>query len=163
MNAMQNFLLPNGPTGIVACAAAEARVWRSMSRFGEWTMLETFQHPEAARREKDFAADRPGRTFDSFGSGRHAMSPRQTDHEHQLLIFANAISQFINESIAASVFSNLVLIAEPKMLGLLRDGLSPNATRAVVLESSTNPANLAVDQIRAYFDLQEGHEKRRMK
>jgi protein required for attachment to host cells len=163
MNEIADFLFPNAPTGIVACSASDARVWLSTSRFGDWSMIKSMQNPAAALREKDIAADRPGRTFDSFGSGRHAKSPGQTGRERQLLLFATDLARFINESIVAGIFANIVLIAEPRLLGLLRNGLSATASRAVVLETSKNLADLNVDEIRDYFGLPKMTDTRRSK
>ena len=38
-------------------------------------------------REQEFNSDRPGRTFDRFGHGRHAMSPEETARQHGLQAF----------------------------------------------------------------------------
>lgn len=35
--------------------------------------LEGLKHPASRAHERDLISDRPGRSFDSFGSGRHAM------------------------------------------------------------------------------------------
>lgn len=161
MIRIEDFRFPNGPTGIVACLASEARVWLSTSRSDDWSEIKHIKNPAAALREQDIAADRPGRAFDSFGSGRHAMSPKQTGHERQLQLFATDLSRYINESVAHNTFSKVILIAGPRLLGMVRDGLSKTASRALVLEVAKNPDSLDVDPVRDYFGLRKETDIRR--
>ena len=151
MSEIKGFLLPNEPTCIVASSGSAAHVWRTTSRFGEWQLLSTLENPEASRREADFASDRPGRSFDSFGRGRHAMEPGHSGHEHELSRFAQQVADKINAAFAAGSVAKLVLLAEPKFLGLLRTRLSHAAAAGIVLEASKNLVKLDVNEIRSYF------------
>ena len=151
MNDLKNFLLPNDPTCIVACSGAAARLWLSTSRFGEWQMLTELQHPQSATREGELTSDRPGRSFDSFGSGRHAMSQSHSAHEQELVRFADQIAEVVNKGFADGRFQKLVLLAEPGFLGYLRSKLSSAATSGTVLTASKNIASLDEDRIRDYF------------
>lgn len=152
MGDIANFLLPNEPTCIVACSAAEARLWRSNSRFGEWQFLTSMSNPSAVNREAAFSSDRPGRSFDSFGTGRHSMSQAKSGQDHDLLLFAKQLADFLNRSIANADFAHIVLIAAPKLLGYLRNELSDVARRALVLEESKNLTVLNDDAIKKYFE-----------
>lgn len=151
MSELRGFLLPNEPTCIVACSGTEARLWKSTSRFGAWTQIADMQNPENVNRESEFASDRPGRAFDSVGGGRHAMSTSHSGLEHELTRFAEQVAEHINRALAAGDFVHLVLIAEPRFLGHLRDKLSAAAAAAVILEASKNLMRLNGDEIRNYF------------
>ena len=151
MKQLNDFLLPNDPTCIVACSGTTAKLWLSTSRFGEWRALVEMQHPESATRERDLVSDRPGRSFDSFGSGRHAMSQSQTAREQELMRFAEQVADYVNKGIANGDFQSLVLLAAPGFLGHLRNELSSAATNATVLTASKNITSLDVNQIREYF------------
>ncbi len=151
METLKNFLLPNAPTVIAACSAAEARLWRSGSRFGDWTDVVTIQNPSASSAEQELVSDRPGRSFDSFGAGRHAMAPKESAQQHELKVFAKAIADRLNQSISNNTFEHIVLLADPSLLGLLRAELSAPAERAVILAASLNPANLGLEELRNYF------------
>lgn len=145
------FLLPNAPTCIVACAADGARLWRSTSRFGDWAALVEFSDGDPARPEKSFASDRPGRAFDSIGSGRHAMAASETGRRHEVRKFARQVADYLNAEIAANSFNNIVLIASPAFLGLVRPELSETARRAVVHELARDLTDLDANAIRQYF------------
>ena len=151
MSDLENFLLPNESTCIAACSGTVARLWLAKSRFGKWAALTELRHPESARREGTLTSDRPGRSFDSFGSGRHAMSQPQSAHDQELSRFAEEVADYINAGIARGSFRNLVLLAEPGFLGHLRNKLSPAATKATILSASKNIASLDEERIREYF------------
>jgi len=106
----------------------------------------------AAKSEAAFASDRPGRAFDSVGAGRHAMSPSESGQQHELLLFARQVADFLNRSIANHDFAHIVLIGAPRFLGRLRTELSDNARRAVILEASKNLSNLDAGAIKKYFE-----------
>jgi protein required for attachment to host cells len=147
----EGFLLPNADTCIVACSAAKARFYLSERRFGDWTLLDRMNNPDATLREHEFNSDRPGRAFDRFGRGRHAMSPEESARHHGLQTFAHDIAQHLAKEHSAGRFSQLVLIAEPSLLGLLRRKLSASLKRSLCFEVPKNPADFDCERLRALF------------
>jgi protein required for attachment to host cells len=151
MTELANFLLPNGPTYIVACSAADARFWKSNSRFGDWTLVAELSDVLASQQEQEFETDRPGRSFDSVGEGRHAMSPPELSQDHQAQLFARKVASYLNTAVADGEISHLVLLAAPGFLGHLRSELSDSARKAVALAEPRNLTGLAEKDIRNYF------------
>ncbi len=145
------FLLPNVPTCIVASNGAEARLFLVGKRFGPWTPVETLKNPEATLREQDYNSDTPGRSFDSFGQGRHAMSPEVSARQHDLLAFAQEIAQYLAKTHAAGQFNKLVLVAEPTFLGYLRRKLSATLKRELCCEVPKNPTEFDQERLRSLF------------
>lgn len=145
------FLLPNVPTCIVACSAAEARLFLAEKRFGPWTVVDTLKNPDATLREQDHHSDTPGRSFDKFGRGRHAMSPEVSARQQDLLTFAQEIAQYLAKSHAAGQFNKLVLVAEPTFLGYLRRKLSAALKRELCCEVPKNPTEFDQERLRALF------------
>jgi len=152
MDNLKDFLLPNEPTGILACSATDARFWRATARFGPWSLIDSMHHPAGAAREQDIAADRPGRAFDSFGKGRHAMSAAESGREHEIRRFAKDVAELVNSKIASGDLAHLVLIAPPRFLGYLRQDLSDMASRAVRVAAPKNLTHLEADEIKRYFE-----------
>lgn len=144
-------LLPNEPTYIVACSGAEARIFLSERRFGNWSQLELMENPGATFRDQDRNTDRPGRTFDSFGKGRHAMAQEVNVRDHELQGFAGDISQYLSKAHTAGQFRQLVLVAEPTILGFIRRKLSPPLKRALSFEVPKNPADFDVERLQSLF------------
>jgi len=144
-------LLPNEPTFIVACSSAEARIFMSERRFGNWKQLEHLENPGATLRDQDRNTDRPGRAFDSFGKGRHAMTQEESVRDHELQTFAGDIAQYLSKAHTAGQFRQLVLVAEPTVLGFLRRKLSPPLKRALSFEVPKNPADFDVERLQSLF------------
>ncbi len=151
MKQFKGFLLPNEPTCIAACTAAEARLWRSESRFGEWTSLDRLENEDAKASDRDLVSDRPGRSFDSFGSGRHAMAPRESAQDTELKRFAREVAGRLDKAVADGTVDRVVLICDPRFLGHLRPALSAKTGHAVILEVPKNPAGVDRKQLQAGF------------
>lgn len=152
MGNPKTFLLPNAPTCIVACSAADARLWRSNSRFGEWDFVTSMSDTSAGKREAAFSSDRPGRAFDSVGAGRHSMAPSATGQHHEMTLFAKTVANYLDKSIANGEFAHIVLIGAPKFLGCLRAELSDVTRRAVVHEAARNLGDMDASAIKKYFE-----------
>jgi protein required for attachment to host cells len=152
MNNLSNFLLPNEPTCVVACSSARARFWRSTSRFGKWKSLADMQDESATYPEAEFTSDKPGRAFDIVGKGRHAMSPPESAQDHQTLVFARQVAEYLNHAIAESSVNKLVIFAAPKFLGYLRSELSDTALESIALAESKNVSDLDEQEIRSYLE-----------
>jgi len=80
---------------------------------------------------RDIEADRPGRTFDSHGTGRHAMEPKTSPHRHRKAEFARHLADFLEKKRAQKAFDRLVIAASPATLGDLRQTLSKGVKAAI--------------------------------
>lgn len=82
----------------------------------------------------DIASDRPGRTFDSGGEGRHAMEPPTDPKRHAKYAFAHEIAGILESARKSHRFERLVVVAPPKALGDLRSEFSVELQRMVTAE-----------------------------
>jgi len=146
-----NFLLPNARTYIVAGDSAEARIFLTQRRFGPWTEVATLSNPDARMRERDRITDRPGRAFDSFGKGRHAMTQEESARQHDIRLFAHDVGGYLNKALTAGDFSHLILIAEPTFLGFLRRELSPASSKSILGDFPINPTDYDVAKLTSLF------------
>lgn len=94
--------------------------------------LQDIPHPQGGMQNREMGTDKPGRSFDSFGQGRHAMSTEQEPTEHIAQQFAGELAELLNKGRVAHAYDKLVLIAEPKFLGILRAALDKNTASLVV-------------------------------
>jgi protein required for attachment to host cells len=74
-------------------------------------------------------SDRPGRRFGGTGVGgteghHHGVTGEKSTVLHELTLFAKEVARKIETDRARNEFDRLVLMAGPKMLGLLRQSLS---------------------------------------
>lgn len=79
--------------------------------------------------------DRPPRSFDSVGPGRHGMERRDL-HEAEEENFLKRVADRIGEAEKQKAFDHLVIAAPPRALGLLRNKLTDNAKQCIRAEAS---------------------------
>jgi len=73
--------------------------------------------------------DRPPRSFDRFGAGRHAMDGGRNLHEAEEEKFLKHVADRVSEGEKHKAFDHLVIAAPPRALGLLRNAL-PNSVQS---------------------------------
>jgi len=76
------------------------------------------------RQGRDIDADRPGRTFDSGGQGRHAKEPPTDPRQVVEEAFLRRILDHVGKAASRTAFERLVLVADPSSLGFMRKHLS---------------------------------------
>jgi protein required for attachment to host cells len=101
------------------------------------------EHPPT----REISTDRPGRTFDSTGGGRHAMEPPSDSHRHAKRAFAQDLAARLNQAQKQNAFDRIVLIAPPQALGDLRATLSPGVRDRVSGELNKDLTHLKDDEL----------------
>jgi protein required for attachment to host cells len=94
-------------------------------------LLDAFAHPQGRLRNRDIDSDRPGRSFDSVGSARHANDTEDRATDHLAEIFAAQLSEILERGRVAHRFGRLVLVADRRFLGKLRQALTVQTLRLV--------------------------------
>ena len=135
-------------TWIVVADGSRARCF-TMKADRSLVEFESLVSPEHRLHEADLTSDRAGRTFDSRGSGRHAMEPRHTAINQEVLSFSNRLADRIEQSRIAGEIDRLVLVAPPKFLGQLRSSLSNASAKLVVLSIDKEMATATADELAA--------------
>ena len=74
-------------------------------------------------KNQEIMADRPGRSFDRMGDQRHSIEPTSDPKRLQESAFLGEICGYLAEAAREGRFDRLVLVAEPRALGLLRKQL----------------------------------------
>ncbi len=103
--------------------------------------IASFEHPESRLAGRDLTSDRPGRTHDSGGEGRHALAVEETHKEREAANFARTLADELKSRRNDGIFNQLVLVAEPGFLGLLRDALDNPTKKLVIGEVKKNLAD----------------------
>lgn len=114
------------PFWVVVADEAQAIFYGRESRHAP-DLFELFKLTNDAARKKsaDLITDRGGRSFDSFGEGRHTMGREKTDPKrHAAIRFAKQIAERIGKSIHTGRCREFSLVAAPRFLGELRDAMS---------------------------------------
>lgn len=136
---------------IVVAADGQARIFESRGRNGHLEEIFDLANPTARLPAHSIDAQAPGRSFDRVGSGRHAMEPRSERRAIARERFAAEIAETLRGGWQEGRFDNLYVIAEPKMLGVLRDILDPTLRKHLAGEVPGNLVTEPVDTIRAHL------------
>jgi protein required for attachment to host cells len=128
-------------TRVLVAHDAGCRVFEQRGRGKKLTLLSEIDFEDGRRHSGELNADRPGRSSDRSGQG-HAYETHQDTRQHGVAQFAKELAHDLAREYHLGAFDDLVLIAPPRFLGVLRDALDTKLTRAVV-------ATLAKDLPRA--------------
>lgn len=112
------------PSWVVVANDSAAEIY---ARRGNEETLEkvlTLRNDESRERPRNLGSDRPGRSFDSHGEGRHALTRETGPKEQASLRFAKGVAQHIADSLTQQKINKYILISAPGFLGLLRKALS---------------------------------------
>ena len=89
---------------------------------------EVHEHANAPTHQQ--GTDQPGRVHQSFGNARSAVE--QTDwHDEAERVFLESLARRLDVAIAAGETSDLIIIAAPRALGMLRAAYSPAIRQAL--------------------------------
>lgn len=77
---------------VVVADSGRARSFAVDARYHLGSEIETLENPEARLYQRELITDRPGRTFDRAGEGRHAMAADVTHKDREALDFAKRLA-----------------------------------------------------------------------
>ena len=108
---------------------------------------ETLVHPESRLREGAIVSDRPGRDFSGPGGGRHGMRPSANAKEEEANSFAAEVCRLLEAKRTANELHEIILVAGPPFLGLLRSHLSDACSRLVTKSISKGLVRAKAEEI----------------
>jgi protein required for attachment to host cells len=88
----------------------------------------------AGLKDSDLESDREGRRFGGTAGHHHGVDGERSAERHALVVFAKEVAQSIEDARVHHEFDKLVLVAPPRMLGLLRSSLTESAQALVTAE-----------------------------
>ncbi len=118
-------------TWVVAAESSRARIFQAESRLKPMKEIEGLAHPESRARVLDINADNAGRAFDRAGQGRHAMENEVDPKKHEAEMFAKQIAEHLDKARAKGEFEDVIVVAAPEFLGLLRKHVNPITAKMV--------------------------------
>lgn len=136
---------------VLSADAGRARIFSADSPKASLRPLQQLISPKARLREQDLTSDRPGRSFDSFGAGRHATEPSTPASEQEAIRFAADIARQLKQGRDHGAFDRLILVAEPHFLGLIRKAIDPHTAKMITLEVAKDVSKASTEKIRKYL------------
>jgi protein required for attachment to host cells len=88
-------------------------------------------NPMARLADRELESDRPGRGAGGMAGGRHGVTGERSARRHATELFVKDVAQTIDLQRKRHEFDRLVLVAGPRMLGMLREAL-PDQSRLMI-------------------------------
>ena len=106
-----------------------ARVYEQVGVDAKLALVSSLDNPEGKLREREFVADREGRTLQTGRTGFNQYSVSQTQVDNVAEHFAKRIALELKTKSAN--YDHVVLVAEPYFMGKLRAQLDPQTEKKV--------------------------------
>ncbi len=113
-----------GKTWILVAHRSGARLFENRGPGKGLELLYNLEHPAGKLKNQEIDSDKHGRSFDRRGVGRHAYTTEQEPTTHVAAQFAKQLAAVLEEGRVQQRYARLVLVAEPRFLGILRAELS---------------------------------------
>ena len=128
---------------------AEAQIYASDRLWKNLQLAAVLLNSEGAAHPRDLVSDAPGRAFDSVGAGRHAMEPNTSVKQEQRRRFVKEIIERLVTGHLKGDFDQLVVVAAPAVLGVIRKQLTSDLEKTVIKEVPKDVIGQGVDKIQS--------------
>ncbi len=108
---------------VVVADQSRARIFTTEEPQGPLLQLASMDNPHGRERAQSMGTDRPGRSFDSHGQGRHAMGTSVEPVEQENIRYAKEVAGYLESACHDGRCKELLLVAGPHFLGVLRKQL----------------------------------------
>jgi len=132
---------------IVVADAARARVFKTVEKLADMTEIDDLVHPESRLRNNELGAGTPVRSVNQKGS----LQPRTFPKDHEEQTFAKKLAKHIKTLYNQLYYEELILIASPRFLGMLRNELETTIDRLVSCTINKDLLQASSDELIEYI------------
>ena len=137
-------------TYILVADNVRARIFTAAAPASPLEEIEALAHAEGRLHDRDITSDLPGK-IKGEGSVGHAFEQPTDPKKHEADLFAHRIAHYLEDAHNANKFEQLLIIAEPSFLGLLRNCLPEQVKKSVCFELDKNITTQSADDIRKHL------------
>lgn len=137
---------------ILVANQAEAQIYSANRLPGKLVLVGSLVDADGAARAGDLTSDAPGRVHDRIGAARHAMEPDTGVKDERRRRFVKEMVGRLKAAHLRGDFDQLVLLAAPAVLGVIRKTLTKELERTVVKVISKDVIGQGVDKIQGQLD-----------
>jgi protein required for attachment to host cells len=136
---------------IVVADQAEAIFYDAASLRARPIEVGRISDPVAHLHNRDLMSDRPGRSYESVGGQRHAIAREDDPRRREAVRFAKRISRRLDDARRKDEFDELVVVAGPPFLGMMRGELSRPTRQRVVHEIHKDLVHSPVESLQRHM------------
>jgi protein required for attachment to host cells len=137
-------------TYILVADSSRARIFTAETPSSPLEEIEALAHTEGRLHDRDMTSDLPGK-IKGEGSVGHAFEQPTDPKKHEASSFAHCIAGFLEKAHNEKKFEQLLIIAEPSFLGLLRNQLPEQIKKLVCFELDKNITTHSLEDIRKHL------------
>ena len=137
---------------VLVANQAEAQFYASDRLWKNLHLADVLLNEEGAAHPRDLISDAPGRSFDRFGPARHAMEPNTGVKEEQRRRFVKEMVERLESGHLKGDFDQLVVLAAPAVLGVIRKHLSGGLEKTVIREIPKDVIGQGVEKIQSQLE-----------
>jgi len=100
---------------------------------------------------RGLTSDRPGRTFDRHGKGRHTKQPPTDQQRYAKFVFARELAAKLRIAFRRHRFDRLILAAPPQTMGDLRASLPHDVANSIDAEILKDLVHVPVRDLPSYL------------
>lgn len=138
-------------TWILVADNTRVRIFTADTPSSPLQEIDDLTHAEGRLHDRQITTDLPGKIKNAGGIGGHAFEQPTDPKQHEAENFAHRISHHLEEAHNANKFEQLLIIAEPSFLGLLRNQLPEQIKKLVCFELAKNITTQSVADIRKHL------------
>ena len=127
---------------IVVAHRTEARIYELKGRDAGLKLIKQIDNPEGRLKVSQTEADKQGRTGQSSRVGQSSYSAEEGPKQHSLRKFANEVANVLNKSSHLKECDEISIIAEPQVLGAIRNELKPHTSAILKTTFSKDFCNI---------------------
>jgi protein required for attachment to host cells len=130
--------MPHSIRLYLAANRAEALIYKDVKGAKQMELLTCLNEPSSHLHEGDLDSDQPGTGFSSAGGGTIHHGLDRTFHKHEQIAkdFVRKIMKSLMEIENEEHFTELVLVAEPHFLGLIKAALPAAMLKKITFEKT---------------------------
>jgi protein required for attachment to host cells len=137
-------------TWILVADSTRARIFTADTPSAPLEEIEDFSHTEGRLHDREITSGLPGK-IKSAGAGGHTFEQPTDPKKHEADIFAHRIAQYLEDAHNANRFDQLLIVAGPAFLGLLRNQLPEQIKKLVRFELDKEITLLSAADIRQHL------------
>ena len=137
-------------TYILVADNVRARIFTAESPSSPLEEIDALAHTEGRLHDREMTSDLPGK-IKGEGNVGHAFEQPTDPKKHEADNFAHRIAHYLEAAHNEKKFEQLLIIAEPSFLGLLRNQLPEQIKKLVCFELDKNITTHSADDIRKHL------------
>ena len=130
-------------TRVIVADSARARIFSSHGTLLQLEEIEGFAHPVARSSNREMTSDAAGRSVDGHGS----LDPATSARDHEAENFARMLGRHLKDLHNTQHFEQIMLVAPPRFLGMLRKHLPKPLDRLVAVTVDKDMSEASVEAI----------------